>query len=258
MSLLLLFLLVLPLSICESSKEIVQDDLEETIYKSEKLEEIEDKVEELENKLEAKNVELDNLQNQLKEVKMELGYSQKKAADLENKFAEMENKMEEVMLSTQKKNQNQDVASLKSEVRAEVKKEVDKVLPDAVEQGLRDLPYEMVCAYKYKWDTLGAVSYDNITLEFNNSNRPGGADGTMNIETGVFTSVTSGYYIITYSATVNVRPGEYTQISLYHNGVQLEEGRFNTDMHVGDSGNYNYIFDQGSRTVVSTLLVFDY
>ena len=258
MSLLLLFLLVLPLSNCESSKEIVQDDLEETIYKSEKLEEIEDKVEELENKLEAKNVELDNLQNQLKEVKMELGYSQKKAADLENKFAEMENKMEEVMLSTQKKNQNQDVASLKSEVRAEVKKEVDKVLPDAVEQGLRDLPYEMVCAYKYKWDTLGAVSYDNITLEFNNSNRPGGADGTMNIETGVFTSVTSGYYIITYSATVNVRPGEYTQISLYHNGVQLEEGRFNTDMHVGDSGNYNYIFDQGSRTVVSTLLVFDY
>merc|ERR1712192_156290 len=113
------------------------------------------------------------------------------------------------MLSTQKKNQNQDVASLKSEVRAEVKKEVDKVLPDAVEQGLRDLPYEMVCAYKYKWDTLGVVTYDNITsylLEFNNSNCPGGADGTMNIETGVFNSVTSGYYIITYSATVEVRP----------------------------------------------------
>ena len=75
----------------------------------------------------------------------------------------------------------------------------------------------------------------------------------MNIETGVFTTVTSGYYIITYSATVDVHPGEYTQLWLFHNGVQLEEGQFATDMHVGDIG--DYIFDQGSRTVVTTLLI---
>ena len=77
MALLLLLLLALPLSNCESSKETVKDDLEETMYKSEKLEGIEEKVEELETKLEAKNVEMANLQNQLKEVKMQLGYSQK-------------------------------------------------------------------------------------------------------------------------------------------------------------------------------------
>ena len=36
------------------------------------------------------------------------------------------------------------------ELRAEVKKELDRFLPDAVEQGLRDLPFEMVCAHQNK------------------------------------------------------------------------------------------------------------
>merc|ERR1712210_439614 len=119
---------------------------------------------------ETKNSEVENLQKQLKEIKVQ--------------FAEFESRM---------------VVSVKSEVRAEVKKEVDKVLPTAVEQGLRDLPFEMVCAYKGTWTASNSIiDYDRITAEFNNSDRPGGGDGRMNIETGVFTTVTSGYYIVTY------------------------------------------------------------
>ena len=81
------------------------------------------------------------------------------------------------------------------------------------------------------------------------------ADGSMNIETGVFTAVTSGYYIVTYSAFVRVQAGERTHIWLYHNGDVVEEGLFMTEMHVG-SGDDDYIQDQGSRTVVSMLRVF--
>merc|ERR1711934_15268 len=149
----------------------------------------------LEKKLETKNVEVENLQQQLKEMKLQ--------------FAEIESRVEEVMLRSQK---NQEVASLKSEVRAEVKKEVDKVLPTAVEQGLRDLPFEMVCAYKDNWGKVGVVNYDRITVEFNNSDLPGGGDGSMNIETGVFTTVTSGYYIITFSVYVGLNFGETTDM----------------------------------------------
>ena len=43
MSLLLLLLLVLPLTNCKSSNETVKDDLEETMYKNEKVGGIEDK-----------------------------------------------------------------------------------------------------------------------------------------------------------------------------------------------------------------------
>ena len=248
-----LLLLHLLLHLCVSAKqsrleEMVKDDLEETVYKSGKLNNDQDKDDKLmqrvermeiswkaenahlENKLEAKNVEVENLQEQLKEVKVQ--------------FTEIESRMEEVMLSTQKKNENtvEEVASLKSEMRAEVKKEVDK--------GLRDLPFEMVCAFKHRWEEAESViTFDQITVEVDNSNKPGGGDGTMNIETGVFTTVTSGYYIVTYSANVNVLPGEYTNMWLYHNGVAQEASCSWTVERGGD-----FIDDQSSRTLVSIMM----
>merc|ERR1711971_160912 len=96
--------------------------------------------------------------------------------------------------------EDQEDAILKNGTKAEVKKEVERAPPTAVEQGLRELPYEMVCAdARISSEANSVITYDRISVEFNNSNQPGGADGTMNIETGVFTTVTSGYYIITYS-----------------------------------------------------------
>ena len=67
----------------------------------------------------------------------------------------------------------------------------------------------------------------------------------MNIETGVFTTVTSGYYIVTFSGHVTVHAGEYTVMYLYHNGIKVYESQFET-YSGGD-----FIQDQGSRTVVS-------
>ena len=48
----------------------------------------------------------------------------------------------------------------------------------------------------------------------------------------------SGYYIVTYSAFVQVKAGETTDMFVYHNGVKLEESRFHTIMRVGDSGDF--------------------
>ena len=232
MSLLLLLLLVLPLSNCKSSKETVKDDLEETMYKNENMDRIQDKIEELEKKLETKNAEVENLQKRLTEMEVQFGRKNKQVAEIERK-------MDEVILNTQ---------SNQMECKAEVKKEVDKVLPTAVEQGLRDLPYEMVCAYRSSlFEANSIVTYDQITVEASNSNQPG---GSMNIETGVFTAVTSGYYIITYSGFVLVLGGEWTVMYLFHNGAQVLESRSET-FNIEESG--DAIRDQGSRTVVSTL-----
>merc|ERR550517_1632942 len=139
--------------------------------------------------------------------------------------------------------------------KAEIKKKVDEVLPTAVEQGLRDLPFEMVCAYQNEWGKADSViSYDRTTVEFNNSDRPGGADGTMNIETGVFTTVTSGYYIITFSGSVAlVGAGESILMYLHHNGAPVEESRCVTAM----GGSVDRIQDQVSRTVILHLLAGD-
>merc|ERR1712018_456595 len=199
MSFLLFGLLLLHLlSNCVNAKQIELEedlggDLEETMYKSQlnghemKVEELLQRMERmeiswkldkahLENKLESQNMELEKHQKQLEEMKVQCGYSHKKATDLQNEFAKMESKMKAVMLNIQEKHQNQEVSGLKSEVRAEVKKEEEKVLPTSVEQGLRDLPFEMVCAFKREWYAEGVVTYDQISVEFNNSDRPGGAD----------------------------------------------------------------------------------
>merc|ERR1712212_533164 len=207
--------------------------------------EFESRLEEVMLSTQKKNESQEFAESLKSEVKMEIG-------DLQNQLYQAK---------AEKKNENQEFAeSLKSEVKseckAEVRKEVDKVLPTAVEQGLRDLPFEMVCAYKHDWQEANStVSYDRIAVEFNNADRPGGADGTMNIETGVFTAVTSGYYIITYSGTAVVRAGDYTDMYLYQNGVRVEESRWYTKMEVG-SGD-NLIKDQGSRTVILHLLAGD-
>merc|ERR1712037_425819 len=218
--------------------EDVGGNLAEKMYKSEKLNNINEekkmqrmeRMDILESKLESQNVEMGNLQKQLEEIKAEAG-------DLKKQVKENEIKVE-------------------NQCQAEVKKELDKVLPTAVELGLRDLPFEMVCAYKQEWDKVGVVNYDRITVEFNNSDLPGGGDGSMNIETGVFTTVTSGYYMITYSAAVDVHPGEYTNMWLYHNGVGVEESQFLTSMY-GVEGGDNYVYEQGSRTVILHLLAGD-
>merc|ERR1719341_961920 len=94
MSFLLLLHLLLHLCVVSAKqsrlKEMVKDDLEETVYKSGKLNNDQDKDDKLmqrvermeiswkaekahlENKLKAKNVEVENLQEQLKEVKVQL------------------------------------------------------------------------------------------------------------------------------------------------------------------------------------------
>ena len=71
----------------------------------------------------------------------------------------------------------------------------------------------------------------------------------MNIETGVFTTVTSGYYIITFSGYVGLNFGETTDMWLGHNGVQVEESFLHAKCGLG-SGD-EFIYDQASRTVVS-------
>ncbi len=49
----------------------------------------------------------------------------------------------------------------------------------------------------------------------------GGGDGAMNLETGIFTSLTSGYYTLTLSgySALDARVDNY--LDLYHNGQMV-------------------------------------
>ena len=54
------------------------------------------------------------------------------------------------------------------------------------------------------------------------SSKEGGGDGAMNLETGVFTSLTSGHYTLTLSgySALDARVDNY--LDLYHNGQMVK------------------------------------
>ena len=128
--------------------------------------------------------------------------------------------------------------------------ELTTKLKEVDQKSLRDLPYVMSCAYRRSWTTPSAtITYERRSADYNNSDRPGGGDGDMDISTGKFTALTAGHYTVTYSGHVYMHPGEDVQFQLMHNDQSSgDEGRWHSYSSSSNGGNSD---DQGSRTVVS-------
>jgi len=154
------------------------------------------------------------------------------------------------------------VLIMKAEKQEEVMKHelgsVQTSLTTAVSQ-LRDLPYVMVCSYQDYWDTdSSTITYDSILSEYNNADKPDGGDGKMDITTGQFTCLTSGYYTINYSGRARVHSGEAVYVYIYHNGEKVEESQWNSYIGVfGATVTGVTMDDQGSKTVILHLAVGD-
>ena len=69
----------------------------------------------------------------------------------------------------------------------------------------------------------------------------------MDIKTGVYTVLTSGYYIITYSASAVAKTDESTHMFIRVNNDYLSETTWETNLGYGST---NQIYDMGSRTTV--------
>merc|ERR1712226_1546835 len=134
-------------------------------------------------------------------------------------------------------------------LKAEMDKKVDVAdLPGAVAAAVRDLPYEMVSVYKDYWTTRDAtITYDSYLSDYNNSERPGGGDGSLDLSTGTFTCLTSGHYTVTYSGYSGLDPGEGNNIYLSVNGVMVAKSRYDEHAPPGISGR---IVTQGSRSLI--------
>ena len=110
----------------------------------------------------------------------------------------------------------------------------------------RDLPYVMICGYRNDWTAPSStITYERLSADYTNADRPGGGDGNLDITTGTFTALTPGHYTITYSGHAYLNAGEVVDIFLYHNGEDLgPEGQW---ISSSDSSSR----DQGSKSLVS-------
>ena len=114
----------------------------------------------------------------------------------------------------------------------------------------RNLLYVMVCAFKDYWTAPNStITYDRLSADYTNADRPGGGDGNLDITTGKFTSLTPGYYTVAYSGHANLNAGQSVDIFLYHNGESIgKEGQW---ISSSDSDDAIETRDQGSKSLVS-------
>jgi len=148
-------------------------------------------------------------------------------AKMEAMAAKME-RMEEMFLKREEemmlelKELEQRVEMKETKIRAEIKT-------------MKEAPQVLFCAYQNKWNSTGTVTFSQFISNFNNADQDGGGDGAMNLETGVFTSLTSGYYTLTLSgySALDARVDNY--LDLYQNGQMVWQlGYYWRQYHTGD------------------------
>ena len=128
----------------------------------------------------------------------------------------------------------------------------------------RESGYLMTCAQRNSWPPKRneTITFDYITADFNNADSEGGADGVLDIVTGVFTTLTAGVYEVTFSGVTVLQPAEFEP------GVESSSDQYFYLMHNeesegdeaewwsrADPGNLGDTYDMGSRTVILMLQV---
>merc|ERR1711978_399956 len=115
---------------------------------------------------------------------------------------------------------------LKSEL-SKRENELSLYMRENIRAALAEVPYLAVCAYKQVWEPEileTTITFDKFLANFNNADQPGGGDGQLDLNTGVFTCLTAGHYTISYTASAgNWGDGlvRVHQIYLYLNGQQV-------------------------------------
>ena len=171
-------------------------------------------------------------------IKMEAKYEQSKeamTAELKIKEAEME--------------------AIYDQREANLREELANSIPHAVEQAMRDLPYVMLCVFQETWDTSAGttITYDTFLSNYNNHERPGGGDGLMNLETGIFTCMTAGHYTVSISGFSELNEGELIDMWLFQNDQRVAESDWYQRAPTFTEGfSSGYKREMGSRTVVRT------
>ena len=120
----------------------------------------------------------------------------------------------------------------------------------AVTQGLRDLPYLTLSGYQDSWEEADStITYDKFLTTFNNGDRPGGADGQLDLGTGVFNCLHDGIYRIDFSGHASLDPSEEVRVYLFLNDVMMPETYWVAFTNTGTIGSRLAI--PGSRSLVN-------
>jgi len=103
------------------------------------------------------------------------------------------------------------------------------------------------------------VTFASFLANYNNGERPGGGDGVLDLDSGIFTCITPGYYTVSFSGYGHVGPdyGAIIDLSLYKNGIYLPGSRWQMWGGFESWDSYGKIGAMGSRILILHLDVGD-
>ena len=169
---------------------------------------------------------VENLEFRLRDVETRVHEKlEAKDKEMETRLGEMEDKIKEG--EKRERELEASVSKLKIEVEESLRKEIVSNLSNSAlaKPSLRDLPIVLISAWRADELTYPqTVTFDSFLTNFNNADRPGGGSGVLDLDSGVFTCLTPGYYTVSYSAYARSGPDyTYQDIFMYKNGLQLPE-----------------------------------
>jgi hypothetical protein len=143
-------------------------------------------------------------------------------------------------------------------------------IPSAAAQAVRDMPHQVLCAFKDKWHTPGAtITYDSFLVNHSNTNCSGCGSGGLDLATGIFTCTAAGHYTVTFSCYAQLATGQGIWLNLHLNDKEVPESKWRykvakegdgakegaaEEKDGGQEQNIwlgDWVYTQGSRTVVS-------
>ena len=196
-----------------------------------------------------------NLEFRLRDVETRVHEKlEAKDKEMETRLGELEDKIKEG--EKRERELEASVSKLKIEVEESLRKEIVSNLSNSAlaKPSLRDLPIVLISAWRADELTYPqTVTFDSFLANFNNADRPGGGGGELDLDSGVFTCFTPGYYTVSFSAYGVVGPVDANiYLYLYKNGSQLPESGWFIAENPGALN--NAVGVTSSRFLVSNLL----
>ena len=190
-----------------------------------RLRDVERKIQDGKEKLESR---LEELEMKLKDEKQTRA---KEREELEERNKELERRVDELeeRMKEELGKGKMELEASRSKMRMEKEEEVATNYYNATnaltKPSLRDLPIVLISAWRESpLKSPQTVTFESFLANYKNGERLGGGDGELDLESGIFTCITHGYYKVSFSAYGVVGPGHSPQwMFLYRNGEQVPE-----------------------------------
>merc|ERR1711953_573 len=161
---------------------------------------------------------LEDLENLVKQMELKMKDMESRLEETETKNKEMEARLEELEEHLKEcygglGKIDSDQETLKSEQKRGAENSSTKEFASSyphnalTKPSLRDLPIILISAWRLNSIiSPQTVTFDSFLANYNNGDTPGGGDGKLDLDSGVFTCLTPGYYTVSYSAYGLVGP----------------------------------------------------